>query len=36
MWATHYNKSRHTALGPGVPDPPSKSAVFQAQQSDIG
>jgi transposase InsO family protein len=34
IWASHYNKSRpHMALGPGVPDPPSKSAVFQTQQS---
>jgi putative transposase len=30
IWASHYNKSRpHMALGPGVPDPPQKSAVFQ-------
>ena len=34
IWASHYNKSRpHMALGPGVPDPPSKSAVFQTEQS---
>lgn len=27
-WVTHYNRGRpHTSLGPGVPDPPSNSAV---------
>jgi putative transposase len=34
IWASHYNKSRpHMALGPGVPDPPSKSAVLPTEQS---
>jgi transposase InsO family protein len=34
IWVAHYNRSRpHMALGPGVPDPPSKSAVFRSQQS---
>ena len=33
-WRTHYNGSRpHMALGPGVPDPPPKTALFQARQS---
>ena len=33
-WRTHYNGSRpHMALGPGVPDPPPKTALFQAQRS---
>ncbi len=33
-WASHYNGSRpHTALGPGVPDPPPESAVPPTQQS---
>jgi transposase InsO family protein len=33
-WRAHYNKSRpHMALGPGVPDPPRKSAVLWPQQS---
>ncbi len=33
-WSNHYNGSRpHTALGPGVPDPPSGSAVSQIPQS---
>ena len=33
-WASHYNESRpHMALGPGVPDPPARTAVFSAQQS---
>jgi putative transposase len=34
IWECHYNRSRpHVALGPGVPDPPPTTAVFQAQQS---
>jgi len=33
-WASHYNRARaHMALGPGVPDPPLKTAVFHAQQT---
>jgi len=33
IWMGHYNRSRpHMSLGPGVPDPPSKSASFQSQQ----
>jgi putative transposase len=33
-WRSHYNRARpHMALGPGVPDPPSKTALFQARQS---
>ena len=33
-WSAHYNKSRpHMALGPGVPDPPRRSAVLGSQQS---
>jgi putative transposase len=33
-WRAHYNRSRpHMALGPGVPDPPTKPCAFQAQQS---
>jgi len=33
-WASHYNGSRpHMALGPGVPDPPPKSAVPLTHQS---
>jgi hypothetical protein len=34
IWACHYNRSRpHMALGPGVPDPPPKTVVFQARRS---
>ena len=33
-WRAHYNRTRpHMALGPGVPDPPRKTRVFQAQRS---
>jgi len=33
-WASHYNGSRlHMALGPGVPDPPPKSAVPPTYES---
>jgi len=33
-WRAHYNGARpHMALGPGVPDPPPKVAVFQVQPS---
>ena len=33
-WSRHYNRSRpHMSLGPGVPDPPSRSAVLQCQES---
>jgi len=33
-WSSHYNRSRpHMSLGPGVPDPPSRSGAFQSQQS---
>jgi putative transposase len=33
-WRRHYNGSRpHMALGPGVPDPPAKTAAFPTQQS---
>ncbi|MGA8053962.1 MAG: integrase core domain-containing protein, partial [Burkholderiales bacterium] len=33
-WSSHYNRSRpHMSLGPGVPDPPSGSAVLQYQES---
>ena len=33
-WSSHYNQSRpHMTLGPGVPDPPPKTAVFHTQQS---
>jgi len=28
-WVAHYNRGRpHSALGPGVPDPPQPTAVF--------
>ena len=34
IWVSHYNSSRpHMALGPGVPDPPTKAVTFQTQQS---
>ncbi|MET0164580.1 MAG: integrase core domain-containing protein [Vicinamibacterales bacterium] len=33
-WSSHYNRSRpHMSLGPGVPDPPSKSAMLPPQLS---
>src|SRR5215831_12261438 len=33
-WVTHYNRGRpHSALGPGVPDPPSYRVVIQKTQS---
>ena len=33
-WTAHYNGSRpHMALGPGVPDPPPRSAASQAPQA---
>jgi putative transposase len=33
-WTTHYNRRRpHSALGAGVPDPPTKSAVAQKSES---
>ena len=34
QWRAHYNGSRpHMALGPGVPDPPTKPVAFQTQRS---
>jgi hypothetical protein len=34
IWMRHYNRSRpHMSLGPRVPDPPSKPAALQSQQS---
>src|SRR5437867_1570287 len=33
-WVTHYNRGRpHSALGPGVPDPPQESAVVPKAES---
>ena len=33
-WATHYNRGRpHSALGPGVPDPPGKLEVIPKRES---
>jgi transposase InsO family protein len=33
-WVTHYNGARvHSALGPGVPDPPDPSALFPKSKS---
>ena len=33
-WVTHYNRGRpHSALGPGVPDPPQESAVTPKSES---
>ena len=33
-WVAHYNKGRvHSVLGPGVPDPPPRAAVFQKSAS---
>ena len=33
-WRAHYDRTRpHMAVGPGVPDPPPKTPVFQVQQS---
>ena len=33
-WTAHYNRGRpHSALGPGVPDPPQKSAVIPESSS---
>src|SRR4249919_2576775 len=33
-WVTHYSRGRpHTALGPGVPDPPEGVAVIQKSKS---
>jgi putative transposase len=34
IWVGHYNRSRpHMTLGPGVPDPPPKSVVYQIPQT---
>ena len=34
LWRTHYNGGRpHSALGPGVPDPPRRSAQIQLSES---
>jgi hypothetical protein len=33
-WVTHYNRGRsHSALGPGVPDPPEPAAVLPKSKS---
>ena len=33
-WVTHYNRGRpHSALGPGVPDPPRPTVVFPKSKS---
>ena len=33
-WTTHYNHGRpHSALGPGVPDPPKESVVTPKSES---
>jgi transposase InsO family protein len=33
-WLAHYNRGRpHSALGPGVPDPPAPAAVFRTSNS---
>jgi hypothetical protein len=33
-WVTHYNRGRpHSALGPGVPDPPQGAAMFPECES---
>ena len=33
-WVNHYNFGRpHSALGPGVPDPPESTAVFPKSKS---
>ena len=35
-WTTHYNRGRpHSALGPGVPDPPQRVAAVQKCKSGI-
>ena len=35
-WVTHYNRGRpHSALGPGVPDPPQRVAAVQKCKSGI-